>query len=290
MLVPITGFSLLNVVVKLSALSAVVFAFYRLWLGVAIMLATLVATRRRPTWATLKVSLPAGALFGLNIVLFFAALKKTSVTDVLIIASLQPALTFLVAGPLFGERVGVHEVAWTGASLVGIVLVTVGSSGTPAWSLGGDLLAVGALLAWTVYFLISKRLRQRMSAVEYMAGVTVGAAVAVTPVALLSGDPFGGVPGADWVWLGLFALGAQGGHVLIAWAHAHVDVSVSSLLILAEPPTSAVAALVFLGEPIPALSALGGLVVLVAVGAVIRRATRAGRRADLGADPDIAPT
>jgi drug/metabolite transporter (DMT)-like permease len=278
----ITVFSVFNVIVKIVQMSAVTFAFYRLWLGAAVMILVMLVTGRRLTWAKISASAPGGLLFGFNILLFFVAIRATAVADVLIIAALQPALTMLVAGPLFGERVTRHEVAWTGVSLLGVVLVAVGQSGTPVWSLRGDLFAVGALLVWTVYFLISKRVRRAVPAVEYMTTVTLISAVVITPVALLSGEPLSGVRMQDWLWLGLFVAGAQGGHVALAWAHAHVDVSVSSLLILAEPAISAVAALVFLGEPITALAIAGGGVVLASVAAIVRRATRAGE--DVTAD------
>jgi drug/metabolite transporter (DMT)-like permease len=272
----ITVFSVFNVIVKIVQMSAVTFAFYRLWLGAGVMVVLMLATGRRLTWAKIRTSAPGGLLFGFNILLFFLAIRATAVADVLIIAALQPALTMLVAGRLFGERVTRHEVAWTGVSLVGVVLVAVGQSGTPVWSLRGDLFAVGALLVWTVYFLVSKRVRRVVPAVEYMTTVTLISAVVITPVALLSGEPLSGVRMQDWLWLALFVAGAQGGHVLLAWAHAHVDVSVSSLLILAEPAISAVAALVFLGEPITALAVAGGAVVLASVAAIVRRATRTG--------------
>lgn len=272
----ITVFSVFNVIVKIVRMPAVTFAFYRLWLGAAVMILVILATGRRLTWAKVRASAPGGLLFGFNILLFFLAIRATAVADVLIIAALQPALTMLVAGPLFGERVTRHEVAWTGVSLLGVVLVAVGQSGTPVWSLRGDLFAVGALLLWTVYFLISKRVRRAVPAVEYMTTVTLISAVVITPVALLSGEPLSGIRIQDWLWLSLFVAGAQGGHVVLAWAHAHVDVSVSSLLILAEPAISAVAALVFLGEPITALAVAGGAVVLASVAAIVRRATRAG--------------
>jgi drug/metabolite transporter (DMT)-like permease len=278
----ITVFSVFNVIVKIVQMSAVTFAFYRLWLGAAVMILAMLITGRRLTWAKIRASAPGGLLFGFNILLFFVAIRATAVADVLIIAALQPALTMLVAGPLFGERVTRHEVAWTGVSLLGVVLVAVGQSGTPVWSLRGDLFAVGALLVWTVYFLISKRVRRAVPAVEYMTTVTLISAVVITPVALLSGEPLSGVRMQDWLWLGLFVAGAQGGHVALAWAHAHVDVSVSSLLILAEPAISAVAALVFLGEPITALAIAGGGVVLASVAAIVRRATRSGE--DVTAD------
>jgi drug/metabolite transporter (DMT)-like permease len=269
------GFSLINVIVKITHVPAIAFAFYRLWLGSFAMLVALRVARRRVTWAKVRPAIPAGVLFGLNIALFFSALKRTSVADVLVISALQPALTLLVAGPLFGERITRSDAAWTAASLGGVVLVTVGSSGTPVWSLRGDLLAVGSLLAWTIYFLVSKRVRTEVPALEYMAGVTVTAALVMTPVALLTRQPLGSLRLTDWLWLLLFVAGAQGGHVMLAWAHAEVDVSVSSLLILAQPIISSVAALLVLGESITGLEIAGGVVVVISMAAVVRQATRA---------------
>jgi drug/metabolite transporter (DMT)-like permease len=283
---PVAAFSVMNVVIKITHMGALEFAFYRLWMGAVIMVAVLAVTGRRLSWFILRRTAPSGVLFGVNLCFFFTAIKHTSVADVLIVAALQPALTLLVAGPMFGERVTAHEVGWTAVSLAGVVLVVLGSSGTPVWSLQGDLWAVGALFAWTTYWILSKRIRQQVQALEYMSAVTVTAAVVVTPVALLSGQSLS-FRRQDLLWLILFVLVAQGGHSLLAWSHAQVDVSISSLLILAEPVISAVAALIFLGEPLPALSIAGGLVAVLAVGVVIHRATRAAR--EEAVPPEVAP-
>jgi drug/metabolite transporter (DMT)-like permease len=282
---PVTAFSLMNIVVKVVHTPALTFACYRLGMGSVVMLGVLAVTRRRLTWTILRRAAVSGVLFGANICFFFSALRMTSVADVLIVASLQPALTLLVAGPLFGERVTAHQMVLTAVSLAGVALVIVGSSGTPVWSLGGDLLAVGALLAWTIYWLLSKHLREQIPALEYMTAVTLIAAAFVTPVALLSGQSFA-ARWQDLWWLVLFVAGAQGGHSLLAWSHAQVDVSISSLMILVEPVISSVAALIFLGEDLPPLSIAGGLIAVVAMGIVIRRATR---RVEGDLSPGIAP-
>jgi drug/metabolite transporter (DMT)-like permease len=275
----------MNVIVKIVRAPALTLAFYRLWMGVVIMLLVVRVTGRRLTWSTLRRAAPSGVLFGLNLALFFSALKRTSVADVLILAALQPALTLFVAGPLFGERVTVHEVFWTSVSLGGVVLVILGSSGTPAWSLEGDLLAGGALLAWTTYWLLSKRVRVDVPAIEYMTAVTIGAAIFMTPVWVVSGQSRT-MRWQDWAWVLLFVGGAQAGHSLLAWSHAQVDISISSLLILAEPVISPLAALLFLGEPLPALSIGGGLLAVLAVGVVIGRATRKAKEV---VAPEVAP-
>ena len=265
--------SITNLIPKVTQMSGIGFAFYRLWLGAFVMVLALTISGRRLTWSTIRASAPGGVLFGLNILLFVSALKMTSVADALVIGALQPALTLMVAGPLFGERITRSQVWWTALSVGGVVLVVLGSAGAPTWSLFGDALAFGAVLLWTGYFLVSKRTRAKVPALEYMTAVTLVAAVVASPVAIASGTLGVGVRPADWMWLALFLVGAQGGHVLVAWAHAEVDVSVSSMFVLAQPIIASVAAMALLGEPLTGLEVLGGAVVVASVAAIVRRTT-----------------
>lgn len=274
--VAVVGWGFNNVIVKITTVPAMTFTFWRLWLGAAAMLAVLALTGRRLTLATLRASTPGGLLLGVEMIFFFLALKQTSVADVTIIAALQPALTLLVAGPMFAEIVTGREVAWAGLSLAGVVLVAVGSSGTPVWSLRGDAFAVVSLLAWTGYFVVSKRTRAEVATLEYLTAVLLVAAVLATPVAAFSGQSLVDVPATDWFWLCLFVIGGTGGHILLAWAHPRVDVKVSSLLMLGLPVVSGVAAMIVLSEPLAPLEIAGGLVVIASVAAVVVQATRAG--------------
>jgi drug/metabolite transporter (DMT)-like permease len=285
-LAAVTIWSFTNTLIKLSALPALIFALYRVWLGALLLLAITFATGRRLSWAIVRASAPGGLLLGVEISFFFSAVKHTSIADVAVISALQPALILVVAGPLFGERITRRQVAWTLLSLVGVGIVTVGSAGTPVWSLFGDLLAAGSLLAWTAYFLVSKHARMSVPAIEYMTVVFLFAAVVVTPLALLTGEPLGGLAARDWVYLALFVLGASGGHVLVAWAHSSVDVSLSSLLTLAQPVVASLAALLILGEPLTALVIAGGLVVIASLAAVLREAARIGETEELE-PPDL---
>jgi drug/metabolite transporter, DME family len=266
-----------NTLIKLSPLPPLTFAVHRLWLGSLILLAVLYGAGRRLTWPTIRASAPGGVLLGIEISFFFSAIKHTSIADVAVISALQPALVLMVAGQLFGERIGRREVAWTAVSVFGVVLVTIGSAGTPAWSLDGDLLAVGSLLAWTAYFLVSKRARASVRALDYMTVVFVTATVVVTPLTLASGQPLGGLRMSDVLALVVFVAGASIGHVLLAWAHSSVDVSVSSSIGLAQPVVSALAALLILGEPITPLTVAGGLVVLGSLAAIVGKAASVER-------------
>lgn len=263
-----------GVLVKLTAMEGLALSFARLWLGFLVMLPVMVVARRRLTWVALRRSALGGLFLGSDVVLFFSSLKLTSVADVTLIGALQPALVLLVAGPWFGERVGIREVGWTIAAVAGTGVVIAGAAGTPAWSPLGDLLAVGALFAFTGYFLVTKRARQSVGTLEYMTGVMLVAALVATPLALASGQDLRPGRAVDWLWLAVFVLvPGAGGHALMGWAQRYVDVSVTSLVVVGMPVVAAVAALLVLGEPLTVPQVLGGLLVLVSISAILRRPT-----------------
>ena len=269
-LTAVAGWSVTNTLVKVSDLPALTFAFWRLWIGAVVLVGATAVARRRVSWDIVRASAPGGVLLGLEIAMFFSAIKRTSIVDVTMIAALQPALVLLVAGRIFNERVTGREVGLTIVSVAGVAIVALGSAGTPAWSLVGDLFAVGALVAWTGYFLVSKHVRMEVNTLEYFTVVTVVAAVVVTPITLASGVRIAVGQPDQWFWLGLFVAGATTGHLLVAWAQPYVDVSVSSQLMLAQPVFSAVAALVILDQPLTLLAIVGGALVLGSLSVILR--------------------
>jgi drug/metabolite transporter (DMT)-like permease len=265
------------VVAKLvDGISGTVLGFHRLWIGTLVTLAVFTARGGRVSRSLLRDCAAGGVAFGLDIVLFFSALKHTTVANATVIGALQPALLLLVVGRLFGERVTVVIVAWTGVAIAGVAVVMYGSAGTPAWSPFGDLLAVGALFAWTGYFVASKQARRRRNALEYLTGLLIVATVVAAPVAIIFGGRFLPPKSTDWGYIAALAVGSGGiGHLLINWAHDHVDLSVMSIMTLAVPVVAVVSAAVFLDEPIVGTQVLGMAVVLLALGMVVVRTSRA---------------
>lgn len=246
-------------------------AFWRLWLAVPIMFVLLAVLGRRLTPSALRTAAPGGVLFGLHMALFFSSLQLTSVAIVTVIAALQPALVLLVAGRMFGERVSRRDIASTVVAIVGVSLVVLGSPGSVETSALGTVLSVLNVFAFTAYFLVSKRTRSSLDALEYLTGAVVVAALVVTPVALLSNVDLGAVGGTDWAWIAVIVvLPGATGHGVMNWAHRYVDVSVSSLLMLAGPVVSAVAAWLALDERLTIVQVLGAGVVVASLAVIVR--------------------
>ena len=285
--VAVSSWGLGNVLVKLISLDGIVLSLYRLWMAVLVMLIIMSVAHVTFTLRGFRRALPAGALFGVNVAMFFSALKLTSVADVTLIQALQPALVLVVAGRWFGERVTASRIAWTAVALAGVAIVVLGSANTPEWSPLGDGLAFGAVGTFTGYFLISKRVSAQISAIEYVAAVQLSAAIVVTPIALASGQDFGPGTPMDWVWLTLIVcITGVGGHLLVNWAHRYVNVSVSSLMMLGVPVIGAVAAWIVLDESLGPVQVAGGLLTLGALAAVVRSG---GGLMDRAVEPVVVP-
>jgi drug/metabolite transporter (DMT)-like permease len=260
---------------SVDQVDGIVLGFHRLWIGAGMTLLVFLALGNRLSWRLLRMSAPGGLAFGLDILLFFSALKHTTIANATVVGALQPALVLVVAGRLFGEKVTASLLTWTVVAIGGVAIVVYGSAGTPEWSPFGDLLATGALLAWTGYFIASKQVRRELNPFEYLTGMVVVATVAVAPIALLSGQQLDPGGAGEWAWITGLAVGSGGiGHLLINWAHDHVDLTVMSLLTLAVPVVAVVSAAIFLDEPVVGAQVVGMAVVIAALGVVVVRTNR----------------
>jgi drug/metabolite transporter (DMT)-like permease len=247
---------------------SLVLSFYRLWVGAVLLIVILYVSRRRLSLSALRASWLAGLLLGGDLVMFYSAIKLTSVVDATVIGALQPVIVILLARPLFGERLRKWDWAWVAVAVIGVLIAVIGAGSSGHHQLSGDLFAIGALLCWSAYWLVSKRARVEQGAMEYTACVTIVAAVAVTPIVLLSSQSLGDVRAGDWLWIGLLVIVPGGGHLLMNWAHRFVDASISSVISCLSPLVAALAAKVILSQPLT-LVQLGGVLLGLAAIAVI---------------------
>ncbi len=256
--------------------NGIVLGFHRLWIGAVAVLLVFYITGGRLSRQTLRTAFWGGVLFGLDIIFFFSAIKLTTVANATIVGALQPALLLYVGARWFGEQVNTALIGLTVIAITGAGIVAIGSAsgGSEDWSLVGDLCALAALASWTGYFIASKRARESLSSLEYLAAFLVIATLVVAPVAVVAPGPFD--PGAEgWVIVFIVAVLSGGvGHFLMNFAHPHIPLYLASLLTLAVPVMSTTVALLFLDEPLNGIQVLGMAVVLVAVGLVVLRTER----------------
>ncbi len=260
------------VVAKLITVHPVVGVLIRFGMSFPVLFALAGGRVSRDLFAT--AALP-GLAFGVNLIFVFATLQEATVAVLAVSIALQPALLLFVAGPLFGERPTSAHVMWTLLGVLGATGVILGAGPELRSSALGVALSLLALSTFTVYFVLTRMARANddVDPVEWMAAINFWAFVAAVPPALflLGWDDLTDVDAADLWWLTVlaFVTGVLG-HVLMSWVHGYVEAARSSLFLLAMNIVAVGLAWPVHGEPVTALQAVGGAVVLGAVAAVVR--------------------
>jgi drug/metabolite transporter (DMT)-like permease len=265
------GWGFAGIFASLTFASGLVLTFYRSWIAAVLLVAVLLACRRRITWGMLRLSLLGGVFLCADMILFFSAVKLTSVAVATVIGALQPALLMIVARPMLAERVDRWTVVWTVVAIAGVVVIVVGGGAPSFAQVKGDLLAVGSLFAWAGYFVASKRARPHIAALDYTTGVTIICALSTSVAVFVSRQSVTSVDSSDWLWIILLAVVPSGGHVLVNWAHHYLDVTISSVIVSANPVVAAVGAYFILGQTLDPLQILGGAVGVAAIAVVAGR-------------------
>ncbi len=217
----------------------------------------------------LALGVASGAALALHFVLWISSLAHTSVASSVLFVSTHPIFVAIGGALALGERVSARTAIGIAIAIAGGAVVGSSDLSLGAWV--GDLLALGGGFFAAVYFLLGRRLRQRLSLVDYTA-VSYGTAAVLSLAACLAlGVPLAGYAPITYLWLGLLALGPQLiGHSTFNWALRHLPAAKVSVLILGEPVGAAVLAYFVFGETLSWLRALGAAVVLLGIYVSVR--------------------
>ncbi|MED5361725.1 MAG: DMT family transporter [Actinomycetota bacterium] len=269
--IAMVGWAASGVIAKgITELGALAVVFWRMWIYAVIVLLFLKLRGTPHRKDSLRVSWRGGISLGADIMLFFSAVRLTTVANATVIGSCQPLIMLLIAGRLFGERPKRHHWFLALVAICGVAIVMFGSTGVQGWSPKGDLLAVAVVAAWTGYFVFSKLSSRQIESSQYTGATALICALFATPFALASGQVFTMPSSNAWVWLVVLSIGPGfTSHMLMNWSLSRIPAWLGSTLTLAIPVTATVMAWIFLGEEVAALQFVGMAVVLVTLGVIV---------------------
>lgn len=281
-------YSLGIVMVRASAVSGAVFSFWRLWMGAAaFVVLTFISSRRTPLIMTRegwRHTILGGATFAGHQLLYFTAVKMTSVADVTLVSATAPLVTALFAVPMFGERPGRGFFGWVVVAMIGAGTVvysgSVGIAGAPR----GMLLALGHVVVFALFFLISKQGRNVVGVLPFLTGTMLVSAALMSVYVAVVGEPVGGASRRDLMLCATVAFGpGLLGHVVMTWPLRWVPANIPPVMRLGQPVLASLAAWLWLGERVEMFHVIGGTIVIGAViGAIVSRSGRALLAAEQG--------
>lgn len=212
----------------------------------------------------------AGVALGLHFASWITSLGMTSVASSVVLVSATPLFVALATPLVLRERVPWVLALSVILAMAGSAIIGMADAHAIGGALTGDLLALNGALMASVYMLVGRRLRRKLSLLAYIWPVYGLAAVVLLVGCALAGQPLAGYSPRVYGLLVLLALGPQiVGHSSANWALRYLSPTFVTVAILGEPLGATVLALLLLGErPSPTLL-LGGAILLLGIGLAI---------------------
>jgi drug/metabolite transporter (DMT)-like permease len=252
----------------------------------SLVLVPLAWTRHRSELASLTrsqwlLALLSGLFLAVHFATWISSLEFTTVASSAVLVSTTPLWVALFTPIFLKEKVRPAVLAGMAVALVGGAII--GLSDMCTWGGGrlvcpdlgtltqgeaflGNLLALAGALAATGYFLIGRRLRERMSLVSYVSVVYAMAAIVLILWMFAAGQKPWGLPSRVYLWIALLGLVPQLiGHSTFNWALGYLSAAFVSITLLGEPIGSTILAMILLDEVPSGLKITGGVLILAGI-------------------------
>ncbi len=241
------------------------------WVLALLLLFPIAYFVEKPKWMLVKKDWPLlilNGIFGIigyNLILY-SALEYTSSTNASLVAAMNPAVIVVVSVILLKERLSKLQLLGFIVSLAGVVVILTQGQISRILSFDfnkGDLLMVGAIIVWTLYSIIGKRLT--LPPISATAVSTLFAMVLLAPFAFSQGFPLTELSPLALSGIVYFVLFPSVGS-FIFWniAVREIGASQSGIFLNLIPVFTAIIS-ILVGEMITIIQVVGGLFVFIGV-------------------------
>jgi drug/metabolite transporter (DMT)-like permease len=213
--------------------------------------------------------LVAGVLLALHFACWITSLTLASVAISTLLVCSVPIWTEL-ATVIARRRIDRYAASSVAIAIVGVVLV-VGTPGGTNHPLG-IALALGGALAFAAYLLVVRGTDAATGTLAVATRTYGYAAVVLVIATLLTGQVLP-PPGDTQAWGGILAMAFVSqlfGHTAINAGVRVLSATLVSTFTLLEPPIAALLAAWLFNERLPALTAVGAVIILAAIGIALR--------------------
>lgn len=260
-----------GILMRLSDVSPLASAFWRVALAAPLLWAWALVVRaqdqaggKRTDFA--RVLLLAGFCFAGDMGIWHLSLHYTTVSNATLLSNLAPIVIVLWMWRVHRVRFARIFIVGIALALAGAILLVGPNAALGDAKLLGDGLGLSTALFYAGYQLAIKNARGQYSTARLMAWSTSVTALFLLPFALAIPGAFWPAQTAGWMPLLGLALVAQiGGQTVISYAFAHLPVSLSSVSLLIQPLTAAIAAWILFQEVIGPVQMAGGLLLLLGI-------------------------
>ena len=228
----------------------------------------------RPHGREWLAAIVAGVFLAAHFWSWIVSVELTTVSSSVALVCMQPVFVAVFSALFLNEHP--TRTQWTGivVAVGGAFVIAWGDWGRGADALLGDALALLGAVLVSVYYVIGRRLRQRLDIWTYTGVVYSVAALVLLVAALASGAELVHHPAREWLLFGgLALLPTLLGHTGANYALAHYRAYAVNLALLGEPVIASLLAwgLPGIRDAPPLQTVAGGALILAGIGLGVMR-------------------
>lgn len=212
---------------------------------------------------TLSLAILAGLVFGVDIILWHIGIFQTKLGNATLFANCA-SLLLVIYGVVIARKM---PTKWESIAVlfafVGAALLMGQSLELSPRHFTGDILSLGAGLAYAVYLLLMMRIRQSTESWGALGMASAVAAVVLLGAAIFAGEQI--IPTTWWPVVVLAFSSQFFGQGCLTYALSHFSPLVIGLALLLQPALSAAAGWLAFGETLTALDFTGSFLVMIAL-------------------------
>jgi len=275
----VVSVSFASIFITWSTSPPVTIALYRLAIATGIIGATILlrtAAFRKPNTLPrisrrdASVMALIGAILATHFALWISSLKVEgeSIASSVVLVTSHPLMVGLLSHYVLRERLNRWMTVGIVLGFAGVVSITLADYGFAGSLLYADILAFSGGVMAGFYFLLGRRVRQRVALLDYAFVVYASATAVLFLYAIALGSslaPVGNLPRELLLFAALAVIPQIGGHTLYNWALRWVTAPVVSLSLVGEPVGSSLLAWVLLSQVPTVGVAIGAGLALVGI-------------------------
>jgi len=196
-------------IIRIGSAPSAAIAAWRLLLATAVLAPFGLKDARSLTALSKKeicLLIVAGVALAAHFISWIAAVKLTTVASASMFFAINPVLTAVAGYFIFGERMSAKLLIAIGLGIAGVAVIGGSDLNFDPDHIAGDALSLLCSALFTVYFLLGKKLRQKLATNLYVTCVYGIAALCCFAVMGAINVPFAGYSSRNWICFGLMAL------------------------------------------------------------------------------------
>lgn len=259
-----------SIIIKSSTAPSLIIAAYRMTFTVAMMIIPFSIKEgkqiKKVSIKTLSLCILSGIFLALHFAAWNSSIKYASIASCTVLVDTQPIFVVIGSFFLLKEKINKKSFICILIALAGSIVISLGDTSLGSKAIYGDFLALSGAIFVSVYMIIGRIVRQKISATMYTFIVYISSAITLIFLCIFSKTTLYPYPLQELFRFFLLALLCTIlGHSIFSWALKYIKPSFVSTSILGEPVFATIWALLLFNEIPKVWQIIGSIFILLGI-------------------------